>query len=600
MDYLSEFQITDNDLRMAYRVLFNEEREFEEEKKRIIKSFESCQIEASPGSGKTTTLVAKLIILAEKLRKNNYDRGICILTHTNIGIDVIKEKLGSKGDILFEYPNFVGTLQSFIDNYLAIPYFKMKYKKKIELIDNEFVNDYYRSSLDKDYSLNFYLTHSRIDAENIIFDFKNKCFLVPNLENKKCDSYKKLYARIEKGFLKYEEAIQLASLYLEEYPQIKDFFNERFFLVQIDEMQDTSDEAFEILEKLFDKEKITVQYIGDKNQNILKGNEKWYSSFYKQYKLNSSKRFGENIASFLNQIIKEERIPIRGNPQIKDFKPILILYSAEEYKEIQNENRIFNRFIEIIKEKKLDKLDGKFKVIGRVGKKHKEKITISSYYDKFSQQNSNKKNSLMNLIQKNKDHLSKNKKIISLLKKKMNYYFKVSNVEEYKEFIENNKILFHKIIYKYLLNKEKKQLLEELFIFSEKIVSKSLNRKKFNDIFSSFIEEDVKDIKEIDKYKRDNIELEINTVHSIKGETHLATLYLDTFYKKYDISKYLILENLLSAKHTFEKNKERLNIIFVGASRPSYLLCFACQNILSSLSDKQKEKLNEIFEIINI
>ena len=465
MDYLSEFQITDNDLRMAYRVLFNEEGEFEEEKKQIIKSFESCQIEASPGSGKTTTLVAKLIILAEKLKRKKYSRGICILTHTNIGIDIIKEKLGSKGDILFKYPNFVGTLQSFIDTYLAIPYFKMKYKKNVELIDNDFVNSYYYSSSRKDYCLNHYLTRSRVDTEKIIFDFKNKCFLVPNLKTNNSINYKKLYARIEKGFLKYAEAIQLASLYLEEYPQIKDFFNERFFLVQVDEMQDTSNETFEILETLFDKEKTIVQYIGDKNQNILNGNEKWYTASKKTFIENKSNRFGKNIALFLNQIAKDKSIGIVGNPQIKDYKPILIFYSLDEYKEIENENKIFNKFIEIIKEKELYNLQGKFKVIGRIGKEHSKEKTIVSYFSKFSQQNLKNKNSLISQIKKNKEHISENKKIISFFKRKINYYFKIMNIDKYKDELENNKILFHKIIYDYLISKDKEQILKIYLIF---------------------------------------------------------------------------------------------------------------------------------------
>lgn len=599
IDYKKIFEITDDDLSMAYRVLFDEEGEFEEEKKQIIKSFESCCIEASPGSGKTTTLVAKLIILAEKLRKNNFDRGICILTHTNIGIDVIKEKLGSKGDILFKYPNFVGTLQSLIDNYLAVPYFKYKYKQKIEIIDNDFVNDYYFKILKKNKSLEYYLEHSHVKVDDIIFDFKNNFFIKPNLKSPNLNNYKILYERINKGMLKYKEAIQLGMLYIEEFPVLKKYFSERFFLIQVDEMQDTSDEAFQILEKLFDKEKTTVQYIGDKNQNILNGNEQWCTSFCKNYKLNSSKRFGENIALFLNQIIKEEGASILGNSQIKDFKPVLILYSAEEYRETENDNKIFNKFIEIIREKELDKLEGKFKIIGRVGIEKEKKITLSSYFNKFSQQNSNKRNSLMTLIKKNKEYLSENKKIISLLKKKMYYYFKVKSIDEYKELIENNKILFHKIIYKYLINKNKEELLEKLFKFSEKITSKTLDRTEFNNIFSSFIEDDTEEIMVIDTYSKNDIKLEINTVHSVKGETHLATLYLDTFYKKYDISEYLI-ENLLSTKKNPEKNKERRNIIFVGASRPKHLLCFACQNILSNLSTPKKEKLEEIFEIVEI
>ena len=122
IDYKKEFEINDDEIEKVYEILFNKEGNFEEEKQKIIKSFESCCIEAVPGSGKTTTLVAKLMILAEKLNKGNYEKGICILTHTNIGIDIIKEKLGMKGDVLFRYPNFIRTLQSFIDNYLSIPY----------------------------------------------------------------------------------------------------------------------------------------------------------------------------------------------------------------------------------------------------------------------------------------------------------------------------------------------------------------------------------------------------------------------------------------------------------------------------------------------
>lgn len=600
MDYLSEFEITDDDLKIAYRVLFDEDGEFDSEKKQIIKSFESCQIEASPGSGKTTTLVAKLIILAEKLKRKKYSKGICILTHTNVGIDVIKEKLGSKGDILFKYPNFVGTLQSFIDTYLAIPYFRMKYKKKVELIDNDFVNSYYYNISCKDSQLKYYLKYSRVDIEKIIFDFKNKCFLVPNLKNNNSDNYKKLYARIEKGFLKYGEAIQLASLYLEEYPQIKNFFNERFFLVQVDEMQDTSDEAFEILERLFNKEKTIVQYIGDKNQNILNGNEKWHTASGKTFIESKSKRFGKHIASFLNHIIKDENITILGNSQIKDYKPILIFYSSDDYKEIENENKVFNKFIEIIKEKNLDKLSGKNKVIGRIGAKSKVGITLVSYFNKFSQQSSNKKNLLINQIKKNKEYIPENKKIISFFKRKINYYFKIMNIDKYKDELENNQILFYKIIYDYLINKDKEQMLKNLFDFFKKITSKTLNETEFYDIFSSFVEEDIDKVINIDTYVKDNVKLEIGTVHSVKGETHLATLYLDTYFfkdKKYDISDYLIFENLLFKEKSSEENKSTKNIIFVGASRPKYLLCFACKDISSEINEEQKKELAEYFEI---
>ena len=33
-------------------------------------------------------------------------------------------------------------------------------------------------------------------------------------------------------------------------------------------------------------------------------------------------------------------------------------------------------------------------------------------------------------------------------------------------------------------------------------------------------------------YKEDDMEIEIATVHAVKGETHAATLYLETFFNK--------------------------------------------------------------------
>ena len=183
---------------------------------------------------------------------------------------------------------------------------------------------------------------------------------------------------------------------------------------------------------------------------------------------NKSNRFGKNIALFLNQIAKDKSIRIVGNPQIKDYKPILIFYSLDEYKEIENENKIFNKFIEIIKEKELYNLQGKFKVIGRIGKEHSKEKTIVSYFSKFSQQNLKNKNSLISQIKKNKEHISKNKKIISFFKRKINYYFKIMNIDEYKDELENNQILFYKIIYDYLISKDKEQMLKNLFDFLEK------------------------------------------------------------------------------------------------------------------------------------
>ena len=603
IDYKKEFEINDDEIEKVYEILFNKEGNFEGEKQKIIKSFESCCIEAVPGSGKTTTLVAKLMILAEKLNKGNYEKGICILTHTNIGIDIIKEKLGMKGDVLFRYPNFVGTLQSFIDNYLAIPCYKKKYRRKVDIIDNDKAIFYNLELFNSD-------SRDKYNKINTRYDFENKYFYgIYDSNNilisEKHEDYKVLFSRIENNILRYEEAIQLGKIYVNEYTNLKKYFSERFFLVLVDEMQDTTQDAFEILENLFDKEKVTVQYIGDRNQNLYNGTDKWYLSSEENPKLNISNRFGENIANFLNYIRENlQDKPIKGNSNIEDYKPILFLYDSLDKNEEEGNNKIFDEFIKVIKGKGLDKKEGSFKVIGHVGKENRN-ITISSYFKEFS-----KKEKIIHLnkiLKKNSKSQSKIKKIIKEIKNKIYLFFKKNDKGKLKENfdecikIEENRIDFNKIIYNYLSDEDDKKFIDNLFCFLERILEENLERENFNNIFKvNEVENKNNDENEIDTYTKDNIKLEINTIHGVKGETHLATLYLDTFWYKYDISDYLF--ELLSSKLTDEQKKgiqntQRNRNIFVGASRPKHLLCFACKGKKAEMPDIINDIFEEIIEI---
>ena len=605
IDYKKEFEINDDEIEKVYEILFNKEGNFEEGKQKIIKSFESCCIEAVPGSGKTTTLVAKLMILAEKLNKGNYEKGICILTHTNIGIDIIKEKLGMKEDVLFRYPNFVGTLQSFIDNYLAIPYYKKKYRRKVDIIDNDVANSYNLKFLKNS---SYFKQKGNMDTEKLYYNFYDEYFYIEEkaiLKSKDSNTYKSLFSRIENNILRYEEAIQLGKIYVNEYPNLKEYFSERFFLALVDEMQDTTQDAFEILENLFDKEKVIVQYIGDRNQNLYNGTDEWYLSSKENPKLNISNRFGKNIANFLNYIRENlQDKPIKGNSNIEDYKPILFLYDSLDKNEEEGNNKIFDEFIKVIKGKGLDKKEGSFKVIGHVGKENRN-ITISSYFKEFS-----KKEKIIHfnkILKKNSKSQPENKKIIKELKSKIELFLKKEDKEELKEKfdefikIEENRIDFNRIIYNYLLDKDENKFLDNLFYFLEKILKESLKKEKFNEIFKiKEVENKNNDNNEMNTYIKDNVKLEINTIHGVKGETHLATLYLDTFWYKYDVSDYLF--KLLSLELTNKQKKEIQNMqrnrnIFVGASRATHLLCFACKGKKVEMPDVINEIFEEIIEI---
>jgi superfamily I DNA/RNA helicase len=129
-------EISDMDIEYAEKIFLPEDCSFDPERRNVIKCMESKDIQACPGSGKTTTLLAKLAILAQRMPFED-NKGICVLTHTNVAIHEIKRKLGRKGDILFSYPNYFGTIQSFVDKYFAIPACILYYDSRPSKIDSD-------------------------------------------------------------------------------------------------------------------------------------------------------------------------------------------------------------------------------------------------------------------------------------------------------------------------------------------------------------------------------------------------------------------------------------------------------------------------------
>ena len=132
--------ISEDDIRYAEKILLPNGKEFDEERKAFIRNFNTIDLQAVPGSGKTTALLAKLVILERKLPFAD-GSGILVLSHTNAAIDEIKEKIQKHCPKLFSYPNFIGTIQSFVDDFLAIPFYVHKCKKKPNRIDHEIYNE---------------------------------------------------------------------------------------------------------------------------------------------------------------------------------------------------------------------------------------------------------------------------------------------------------------------------------------------------------------------------------------------------------------------------------------------------------------------------
>lgn len=103
----------------------------------------------------------------------------------------------------------------------------------------------------------------------------------------------------------------------------------------------------------------------------------------------------------------------------------------------------------------------------------------------------------------------------------------------------------------------------------------------------------------VNVYKGNGIEIKVDTVHSVKGETHVATLYMETFYHTGHESKHLWNQFLGEKYETTQSDsikKEALKIAYVAMSRPRYLLCVA----IHKSHFKDSEKIRKLWNVIEI
>lgn len=104
MTTLSELvpEITDEDIEWISGLMKLEG--LDEQRLAFLRSRETLDVSACPGSGKTTLVVAKLAMLARKWKSRT--RGICVLSHTNVARHEIEQRLGDTevGRRLLNYP----------------------------------------------------------------------------------------------------------------------------------------------------------------------------------------------------------------------------------------------------------------------------------------------------------------------------------------------------------------------------------------------------------------------------------------------------------------------------------------------------------------
>ena len=660
-----KIRVTEDDIRYSEKILLPNNLSFNKQRKEFIKNLDTIDLQAVPGSGKTTVLLAKLLILEKHLPFKD-GSGILVISHTNAAVDEIKERIGNYCPRLFTYPNFVETIQSFVDRFLATPFYTNLYKRKIFRIDDDVYEEktsnfsyIHFSGFSREEqnnakrflrvknlfkTLRITLIDGRAVLTNGLFG-KSLNYTKPkgntkpqnytdwsNLEKQKVEQWISCFKNkfLEDGILCFDDAYTLAMKYLKKYPLIKRLLQRRFCYVFVDEMQDMDKHQYTILENIFYDEgdsKSIYQRIGDKNQAIFSGEVKlenfWNIEGRDVLSIDGSCRFSKEIADVVKCFSLDGK-PIEGKSVDKSVKPHLLIYTNGTTK------NVLPKFVEIFKTKQNN---GEIpynieKIIKAIGWRKKVtgtgKIAIKDYFPEFNEtiQRSrvdylNLKNYLFNI---KGDYLKRNglreirKNILNSFLRALRYegihdsngrYYTERQLlnflaEQYKDSyqeIKLNLFLWCKDIFKGRAENVFKELKEYLPNFLHAVFEKD----KISEKTSVFINGDTNNIPggtgknfmvntNNNIYQYDGLEIEVGTIHSIKGETHTATLYMETFYNRLHESQRLkefFKGNLITGN---EKKliKQSLKMAYVGMSRPKYLLCVAVHH------DHVKDYLNEI------
>ena len=425
------------------------------------------------------------------------------------------------------------------------------------------------------------------------------------------------------GILSFDDAYDLAFRYIREQRlRFNDFSDKRFQYLFIDEVQDCDNRQIALVNQLFADDKVIIQRFGDYCQaiyeetrnevvdnNELKGENVLY--------IHDSNRFGENIAKPLRSLCMEDNHLLQGSKEVPSLKPVIITY--------ENPEDVLPRYVTLLGSTKIPELNNlsvleianqkrnedplhrvNVKACGWVGKKGAcdRKRLIESYFPAFKRNNVKQRiegNSFEDFIYKCSDGNVKScatsiiqgvLKVLDLCGAKndnrrhtrtsMLNFLSGHDIELKDNFLQmvmQWSLLISKCQGKNDIHKLKEAIHKYIESVLLPVFEKTISQEAIN--FFNAPNVDVHTEQGVENgniFNGNGIEIEVATIHSVKGETHVSTLYLETFYQKLHESERLA-QQFKGVMYTGDDKRtlSALKVAYVGMSRPRYFLCVAMQ-----------------------
>ncbi len=284
----------------------------------VLSNDNEIMLVAGAGTGKTNTIVKKIIYLIKEQRVIPYN--ILAVTFTNKAVREIRERVNNSlctnhsGVVVNTFHQLAKSILDKDDNYQLLGY------KSLKILEDEGRE----KILDKIIKYND--MYNRVNEFNktikaLLIDFnakKNNRYIESS--NKEYEElFKELYHAyvlevFANGYIELDDLVNLVIVLLEHYPEIRKEVSSAFDYIFVDEYQDVNKEQYKLIKLLKNKNKVLI--VGDEDQAIYGwrgSNSKYFRDFQLEYpdcrviKLERNYRSTQQILNLADGFIKQNK-----------------------------------------------------------------------------------------------------------------------------------------------------------------------------------------------------------------------------------------------------------------------------------------------------
>ena len=284
----------------------------------VLSNDNEIMLVAGAGTGKTNTIVKKIIYLIKEQRVIPYN--ILAVTFTNKAVREIRERVNNSlctnhsGVVVNTFHQLAKSILDKDDNYQLLGY------KSLKILEDEGRE----KILDK--IIKYNEMYNRVNEFNktikgLLIDFnakKNNRYIESS--NKEYEElFKQLYHAyvlevFANGYIELDDLVNLVIVLLERYPEIRKEVSSAFDYIFVDEYQDVNKEQYKLIKLLKNKNKVLI--VGDEDQAIYGwrgSNSKYFRDFQLEYpdcrviKLERNYRSTQQILNLADGFIKQNK-----------------------------------------------------------------------------------------------------------------------------------------------------------------------------------------------------------------------------------------------------------------------------------------------------